>query len=69
VTTQEQVRLLAYQLWERDGKPVDKDQQEYWAEAQRQLDGESPLTQTDVPPPKEPAPLVAGHPQPAQNKA
>jgi hypothetical protein len=68
MNTSEQVRTLAYQLWERAGRPVGKDQ-DYWAEAQRQLAGDSAVTQTDVPPPKEPAPLVAGHPQPAQHKA
>ncbi len=64
----EQVRILAAQLWELAGKPPGKDQY-YLVEAQRQLAGESAVTQTDVPPPEEPAPLVAGHPQPAQHKA
>ncbi|NYH26032.1 DUF2934 domain-containing protein [Paraburkholderia bryophila] len=48
--TEEQIRTLAFYLWEQDGSP-DGRAEEYWQKARQQLDGqdaESTLQQTEA---------------------
>jgi Protein of unknown function (DUF2934) len=45
--TEEQIRTLAFYLWEKDGSPEGKSD-EYWLKAQRQLAGEDKIQ--DEPP-------------------
>jgi hypothetical protein len=38
--TEEQIRTLAFYLWEKDGSPAGRSE-EYWDRARRQLEGEN----------------------------
>jgi uncharacterized membrane protein len=38
--TEEQIRTLAFYLWEKDGSPAGRSE-EYWGRARRHLEGEN----------------------------
>jgi hypothetical protein len=38
--TEEQIRTLAFNFWEKDGSPAGRSE-EYWDKARRQLEGEN----------------------------
>lgn len=44
--TEEQVRTLAFYLWEKEGSPEGRSQ-EYWAKARQQLGADSALAELD----------------------
>jgi Protein of unknown function (DUF2934) len=38
---EERIRVRAYELWEKDGKPEER-ADEYWQQARAQIEGEEP---------------------------
>jgi uncharacterized membrane protein len=44
--TEEQVRTLAFYLWEKEGSPEGRSQ-EYWAKARQQLGADRALAESD----------------------